>query len=129
MAGLDDVRRVMCLAYHQGVVYPSYQWVIVGSQADYFNVSIQVQVGEYICGRNELERALTRAIFWGFRLTSFDRENITDLGIPYNDFIANYSMKLNELNRVNKDSSQRSMRIRFFPSLWHLTLPFQLLQS
>ena len=106
MAGLEDARHVMCLAYHQDVVYPSYQWVIVDWQPYYFNVSIQVQVGEYNCSREELESALTRAIFWGFRFIPFDRENITDLGISYNDFIADYSMMLNELNSVNQDSSE-----------------------
>ena len=120
LAGLDDVRRVMCLAYHQGVVYPSYQWVIVDWQPDYFNVSIQVQVGEYICGRNELESALTRAIFWGFRFIPFDRENITDLGISYNDFIANYSMMLNELN--SSEISMNELATVYADSIFSMAL-------
>ena len=34
MTSLSHAMRIMCLAYHAGMVYPAYQWVIVGSRLD-----------------------------------------------------------------------------------------------
>jgi len=72
-------------------------------------VSVQVG-GEYNnCSGNELLSALRMAIFFGFRLDSSDRENITDLGISYNDFFGKYSMKVGELNSINQGGSETSL--------------------
>jgi len=49
------------------------------------------------------------AIFFGFRLDSSDHENITDLGISYNDFFGKYSMKVRELNSINQGDSETSL--------------------
>ena len=109
MAGLEESRRIMCFAYHQEIVYPLYQWVLVDLQENNFNVSVQVG-GEYNnCSGNELASALRMAIFFGFRFDSPDREDITDLGISYNDFFGKYYMKVRELNSINQGDSETSL--------------------
>ena len=120
MAGLDESRRIMCFAYHQAIVYPSYQWVLADRQPDHFNVSIQA--GQYNCSGIELASALRNGILYGFRLDSLDRENITDLGISYNDFIGNYSMRMSEQNSVNQEISTKESATAYADSIFSMAL-------
>ncbi len=65
----DLVRRVMCLAYHDDMYFPAYQFLVAGScNSKYLNSSISFvhDRREYICTVDMLNKVLENTIFMSF---------------------------------------------------------------
>ena len=128
-AGLDFAQNLLCTAYHEGMLYPDYQFIFNDGRRVNFlkNVSFELDHEETNCTREQMENATIGMIFNDFRLTREDRDNNeTDAGISYNDFSKEYSdihsCHVQSLELEPSEVVNTSHHSGYFDSTWALAL-------
>ena len=115
--------RIMCLAYHMGMVYPAYQWIIISRRLDDFigEITMLSNNGEYTyqnkvynCSSSViLDASLDRTLFLSYKLTPVNH-NETRVG----------NLSFGELNELYKERvrahnvSQTYWAYYFYDALW-----------
>ena len=103
MAGQEESRQIICNAYFQEMVYPMYQWVIIGSRMNISGFRRSVQAGEYNCSGAQLISALNNAFYIDYNRDHLHYKSTTDLGISY-DFLQKYATKMTEIESGSQES-------------------------
>ena len=106
----EHSRRVMCLAYHKGMVYPGYQWIIASRRLDDFktNVSFDYNGRPYSCSSDILlSVALEKAFLMSFQLSAEQTSsNINPfVNITFSQFFQDYTDRVS--NHNNNNSSDK----------------------
>lgn len=100
--GPEYSRRIMCLAYHKGMLYSAYQWIITGRQLQDYSGSDVVFTFEgnmYTCTREIMVNVALRGnIFINYQVTPNDPNATTVAGISYNEYLSEYQDRVNEYN-------------------------------
>ena len=109
MADQEKSRHIICNAYYQEMVYPMYQWVIIGSRMNISDFGRGVQAGEYNCSGKQLMNALNNAFFVDYNRDPLHRKSTTDLGISYDDFLQKYTTKINEMESGSQGSPKTTI--------------------
>ena len=105
MVGQEETCRIVCYAWHEGIVYPKIQWVLFGMSTNEFRRS--VQAGKYNCSRDELIKALNNSFSIDFSRLS-ENTNM-DLGISNDDFYNIYTTKVSELESGSQGNPNRTI--------------------
>ena len=95
LTGPDFARKIMCLAAHDQVAYPRYQWVWMGRNISEFNETVQFhyESRQYTCPNELLQSILFRSIFVNYVLDRRDGQ-LTKSHITYSDFRDMYNERL-----------------------------------
>ena len=73
-ASLEQSQRLLCWAYHEDLVYPAYQWVIMGHNLSDFvgkhssGYTFDYNTSEFVCSNTNLVQALERSFFTSLQL-------------------------------------------------------------
>jgi ABC-type branched-subunit amino acid transport system substrate-binding protein len=88
--------RIMCLAYHMGMIYPTYQWILVSRRLDDFVSEIVMlsNNGQYTYGNKVyncstdvvLNNSLNRMFFLSYKLTPVDHSETRFVNLSFNQF-------------------------------------------
>ena len=115
--GPEYSRRIMCLAYHKGMLYPAYQWIITGRQLQDFSgsdVAFTLEGSKYTCTREIMVNVALRGnVFLNYQVTPSDPNATTVGGLSYNEYLSDYQDRVNEYNS-NEASSHRNITL----SIW-----------
>jgi ABC-type branched-subunit amino acid transport system substrate-binding protein len=108
----ENSRRILCLAYHEGMVYPGYQWIIASRRLDDFktNISFDYDRRQYHCSSDILlSIALEKVFLMGFQLaTEQTRGNVNSLAdITFSQFVQEYEDKVSAYNNNSNNSSDK----------------------
>ncbi len=108
----ENSRRVLCLAYHEGMVYPGYQWIIASRRLDDFktNVSFKYDGRQYRCSSDVLlSIALEKVFLMSFKLaTEQTRSNVNSLAdITFSQFVQEYEDRVSAYNNNSNSSSDK----------------------
>ena len=90
---LTHLRRILCLAYHEGLVYPAYQWVIFGHQlSDIIDekMSFTYDKQEYSCPLGAMKDAALRATFL-INYQLFSNGSAKFANTTFDEFLSLYS--------------------------------------
>ena len=100
--------RIMCLAYHMGMVYPAYQWIIISHRLDDFvsegaslsdKITFIYSQQTYTCSLEEiLSVALNRSFLMNYQLTSVSSSKEKLANITYEEFLQLYEERANACN-------------------------------
>ena len=95
LTGPDFARKIMCLAAHDQVAYPRYQWVWMGRNISEFNetVSFHYESRQYTCPNELLQSILFHSVFVNYVLDRRDGQ-MTKSHITYSDFQDMYNERL-----------------------------------
>ena len=108
-------RRVMCLAYHQKLVYPRYQWVIVGQRLSDFmdkGTTINYQGKDFHCSPTVLTTvALEGAFLLSYQFSTDNVDSIEVLNSTFDEFLKLYGERVNTYN-------SRHPHINISPTYW-----------
>lgn len=111
-------RNTLCLAYHEKLIYPRNQWVLVEITFIELYEDVEFDVHErcYSCSRETMkEIALNGSILLNYRLRPLDGEANTrnGNGVSYNEFHKTYMQKVAEYN-----SNEENPYTPIEPSQW-----------
>ena len=128
-ASLDFAQNLLCMAYHEGMLYPDYQFIFTNRKRVNFLkiVSFELDHEETSCTQKQMENATIGMIFNDFRLTREDRNNNeTDAGVSYNDFSKKYydilSCHVQSLGLKPSAVVDTNHHSGYFDSTWALAL-------
>lgn len=105
----ENSRRVLCLAYHKGMVYPGYQWIIASRRLDDFitNASFYYDGRHYGCSSDILlSIALEKVFLMSFQLTTEQTlSNVNPLvDITFSQFVQEYEDRVSTYNNNSSDN-------------------------
>ncbi len=114
---VSTTQRIVCLAYHRGMVYPYYQWIIVSNTFEEVatEVSFYFKRKEYNCSAAEMRNVgLNRTFFFNYKLS------------PINETAPSTYSKYSftEYDQIFKDKIEQSnltysiWTTYFYDSLW-----------
>ena len=102
MTGPEFARKIMCLAQHQGLVYPRYQWLLMGRYLSEFNedVSFSYNGQAYKCSAEQLTRSsLNGSLLISYRLQTPVETVPTKSGLSYSEYVVHYQERIDLYNR------------------------------
>lgn len=119
MSEITLVRKILCIAYHEGMLASKYQWIIVSYSYTEFregNTNFHYNGRLYECnwadskGNNTLDLMLSRTLFIFFSLTQ------TDNAIPLVSGYTHYELQQQYIKKVYEHSSKCSYPV--VPNVW-----------
>ena len=122
-------RQLLCLAYHNDMLYPDYQFIFSNRKPNNFlrNVTASLEGVKYKCSPSDMARTIVGMIFNDFRLIRRDRNNNnTDAGVSYDEFDAIYtdvrSCHIKSLGLSMSDIVTTEHHSGYFDATWALAL-------
>ena len=127
-------KQLLCMAYHLGLTYPSYQWIFHDrhpSEFDGVDVSITLPDNtQYLCNEREMREAITGVVFNIYHLTRTNHTDDTVAQWSYNEYEFEYNQTrivyLEELaNRnvsVNSSDTETQYSNVYYDAVWALAL-------
>ena len=118
IASPPTIARVLCLAYHKGMVFPSYQWVFQETlKQDFSRISFTYQGRLYSCSESEFNRSANGSINL-FSNALHDRNNVSDMLKTYSH---GYELQANEYSKeFGVKSATKQWAKGFYDAVWAL---------
>ena len=119
--------QVLCLAFHEGMLYPQYQFIFSNRRPKNFLRTVDVTLDGITCSRTNMGRTVVGMVFNDFRLTRRDRnDQNTDAGVSYDEFDKIYtkvrSCHIESLGLKESDIVSTEHHSGYFDSTWALAL-------
>ena len=115
--------RIMCLAYHMGMIYPAYQWVLISRRLDDFiseiamlsnNEQYTYQNKVYNCSTGViLDTSLNRTFFLSYKLTPVNKNETRFVNLSFSQLNKLYHEKVRA-----HDASQTYWAYYFYDAVW-----------
>ena len=122
-------RRMLCLAYHMNLTYPTYQWIFSDRRiADFMeNVTVSVSGSNYCCSQEIMQNATEGIILNLFQLER-DNQSASDTvaEMSYTDFLQQYRKylyrHLEEIQLQSEDIIDTRYYSPFYDATWSMAL-------
>ncbi|XP_064384448.1 gamma-aminobutyric acid type B receptor subunit 1-like [Halichondria panicea] len=116
-------RQVLCLAFHRGVVYPAYQWIVTSNTFEDIaqNVNFEFDNQVYNCSETEMQQtALNRTSFLNYRLSHINESAPSTYSKhSFKEYDALFRNRLQEHNFQNNANITYSIwTTYFYDTLW-----------
>ena len=101
LAGPEFVRKIMCLAMHQHLLYPRYQWVLLGRDITEFEEDITFNYlgSTFECSGKLLTKvALNGNFLVNYRLITPEETMETKSGVTYEEYLTLYKERVELYN-------------------------------
>ena len=117
--------RIMCLAYHMGMIYPAYQWVLISRRLDDFvsEIAMLSNNGEYTMSYGNkvyncstdvvLNTSLNRMFFLSYNLTPVNHSETRFVNLSFNQFNKLYQERVRAHN-----VSETYWAYYFYDAVW-----------
>ena len=114
------ILRTLCLAYHEGIVFPSYQWVFQGTVSqDFSNTSFTYQGRVYTCSESQIKASVNGSINLFLNALQDHRDEDTDqVEAGYHD---GYELETRAYSMEFRVPSKTSVWAKgFYDAVWAL---------
>ena len=107
---LQHSRRIMCLAYHWKLVYPAYQWILVGQNIEDFvgnngSQNFIYEGKQYSCSHEALlDIALNKSFMIHYQFADEQSEK-PQLNMTFHEFLGFYEAKVKDYNDKNPNAT------------------------
>lgn len=125
-AGGSTSKKLMCLAYHRNMIYPTYQFIFVERRLRHFEgeASFILDEREFKCSESQMRQARVGIILNLIQLTRPDRNTTLVSNMTYEDFNESYVKELEayklELGEQNVVATEHQSG--YYDSTWALAL-------
>ena len=88
-------RKVLCLAYHQGMIYPNYQWVseLLYDSDFYREADFNYGGTRYYCSPRDFSTAVNGLLYYFIRFQPDTKNMSTFSGLSYNQYLTEYKVE------------------------------------
>ena len=121
LSSMESTLRTMCIAFHEGMIFPLYQWVFKERLAsDFHNTSFYFAGKYYSCSNKDIDASIYQSINlkWNFNGTGGDILISTDL--DYETAYEQQTVKYE--NEFNQTSTSTYWSKGFYDAVWSLAL-------
>ena len=116
----DDIANLLlCMAYHEGVIYPTYQWVFMDRViSDFVATEFSYDDKYYRCSETQMVNAsVNTSVSFFLDLATSKDADITFSGQSYDDYLRSYQEEANARN-----ASTTIWAGPYYDSIWALAL-------
>ena len=127
LVGPDTLSNILCLGYHRGVFFDTYQWVVVSRTREEIKpLNFTYDGIEYSCNEEQMMTAINKSIFIHYRLDPFNFSETTDSGLSYTQFSDLYTKSVETYN-IDLEDGEETIQPSFwaasyFDAVWSLAL-------
>lgn len=122
MCPQELTRRIMCLALHNNMIYPNYQFVIMSHTLQELvgPVSFTYDRINYECSKSDMEKALDAMLFINYNLVPAEGvQAVSDINyVEYLDYYEQYRELYNQQADVLKNSTYVIWGTYFYDAVW-----------
>ena len=122
---LTLARRIICLAYHEGILFPAYQWILVlGTLADFTTEGTDFYYNgiQYVCSKELMSEVVVQGNLIIDRLSAIDPSSTTAAGISYEEYLSMYEDRINQYDNPYQPLSPSIWAAVVFDEVWALAL-------
>ena len=114
--------KILCLAYHENIQYPRYQFVIVGTVEDLKDAQFLYDGINYVCSKENMEASLNGSIIIDYRLFPLDTTETTDTGLSYDAFVDLYATLISKRSSNGSENglSPIFLASSYYDAVWSL---------
>ncbi len=116
--------RTICLASHEHMVYPNYQWVFMERiDSDFHNVSFRYNGNYYHCPSSEISNALYNSVNFLFGAVGDDDnvQTVRDSNITLQEYHQEYRRHVEKyMIQFNVTSNEVDWAMGFYDAVWSL---------
>ena len=116
--------RLFCLAYHQQMIYPDYQWIFESYLNEpFFETTFDYNGMKYHCSPEQIHKAIEGSLYLDERWTSLDPEMVTFSGVSFTEFVDLYYAQADTYaNMYNVNSTPTIYGLPAYDATWALAL-------
>ena len=118
--------KVICMAYHEGLVYPAFQWIFVhGDLAEFIDketLTFSYNQDVYNCTRDKILTALGRGLMVRFKVLPTDPNSTTSFGFKYNSYLELYKQKMEKTSYSYAGVTLSVLAAPAYDAVWALAL-------
>ena len=124
LAPPPTVLRVFCLAYHNGMIFPKYQWVVSEQlEQNFHEISFKYDGELYNCSDRQISESLNGSI--NLFLDAFTPDHVvdtpTDMGTTLEQYRRDYELQAEKYSsEYGVDSTTIPWAIAFYDAVWSL---------
>lgn len=127
LVGQNLFSRILCLAFRNGFVYPTYQWVFMNQVLDDLRpVSTTYDGIQVNCSLQEMQEAGKQSIFLQYHFEPLDLRKPTDTGLSHKQFEKKYRKMIKRYNRRTHSTLQIQPNFLwaavYFDTAWAMAL-------
>ena len=125
LASTTQARLVMCLAYHQKLLFPSFQFVFIDRQSQSFvkPTTVSHRGKTYKCSEDEMVTVINGVILNHYNLDPVEPNTTLVSQSTYVEYEAQYRQKLEEYGQERNESIRPSIWANpFYDATWALAL-------
>ena len=123
-------RRIMCLAYHEQMLFPAFQWILLLRELVDFtgmDTIFYYNGRRYVCSTELMASiALQGNLMIIYRLSALDPSSTTVAGISYDEYLSMYKERIDQYNRegsnLYRPLSPNIWATVVFDEVWALAL-------
>ena len=127
--GPEFARRIMCLAYYEKLLFPTFQWILYGREISEFEQDVEFMYDntKYNCSSRTLVNiALRGTLLINYRYSHTNGTVVTISGLTYKEYMQSYQERIDQ---YNEDDSNLYVNITTdldaniaFDAVWALVL-------
>ena len=127
-AGPEFARQIMCLAFHEDMLYPAYQWILFGREISEFvengDTEFYYEGERYNCSEEiMLTTALRGHVLVNYNLKQSNGSVTTESGLSYDEYLQMYQEKVDRHNRLKESNITVNIFATLaFDGVWALAL-------
>lgn len=114
--------KILCMAYHEGMVFPKYQWVFLeATDNDLHEISFTYDGKSYHCSDSEISKILNGSINFFLDSLVANLDNVTTAGYTLKEYTEQYELQRVQYSKEFNVTSQFSSWARgFYDAVWVL---------
>ena len=101
MSTLAFAQKILCIAYHEKMTFPDYQWIVVGHSHGEFtesNTTLYYDGRHYMCNWTKTTPALEKTVFIHFGLLEVNKSLTLVSGYTYQEIVQQYAERVHFIN-------------------------------
>ena len=105
LVGPDFVERILCLAYHEGFLFPSYQFIVISETVlvnELTATEFHIEGRTVSCSRENILETVNGSLIISYELSPLNESEITAVGISNEDFNHKYRTLIDEQNELER---------------------------
>lgn len=126
--GPDFLQKILCLAFHQNMRPPTYQWIIVSRVvSEITSISFNLKGIQYYCSGDDMKLMANNSLILHYSLKPLESQKVTDQGISYQEFLSRYQSMVSDYNINISSIFEENIEASFwatayFDATWALAL-------
>ena len=114
--------RILCLAFHEGVIFPRYQWVFKERyEEDFTEISFSYEKNYYVCTEDDISKSIYGSINFVWSLSSDKRNKTVDDILASMEYEEGYKKQRSlYMNEYNVSSVRVEWARGIYDAVWSL---------